>query len=218
MAALVPQLETRRPTIFTTQALLSVSLYGLILAVPVLISMMVVSVVQFGMITFLVPCLTIAITLFFLPLGFGNPCIARLVRPLQPNPQVHQELYVVQLTRTPRSRSGLLAILEDADDIGFLNFADSILIFSGDSFHLSVPYDKIKDFKLRNAGWRALFLYGAPITFSVVNLPEEGSFTFVERSSCVLPTSRRTARKMYLHLRERIQAAASSAAVGSDQP
>ncbi len=207
MPAAIPQLEVKPPTIFTTGVVLSMSLYGLILVIPVFISMMVVSVLHFGALTFLVPLATIAVTAFFLPVGFGNPYVARLVRPLRPQSAVHQNCYVVQLTRNPRNRSGLLALLEDADDIGCLCFTESALVFNGDSVRLTLPYDQIKDLRQRNAGWRALFAYGSQTAFSVASLPEAGSFLFAERSSCLLTTSRRNANVMYQRLCEKIQMA-----------
>ena len=204
MPASVPKIEVRPPTLLTPRAILGMSLYGLVLLVPVFISMAIVSVLQFGVATVLVPLATIAATTFLLPLGFGNPYVIRLVRSLRPASDA-QVGYVVQLTRTPRNRSGLMAILEDADDIGCLIFAESALVFNGDSIRLTVPYDQIEDLKLKNAGWRAMFAYGAQTVFSVASLPEAGSFTFAERSSCLLPTSRRIAKRMYQRLWERTQ-------------
>src|SRR5258708_374141 len=119
------QLEVRPATLFGGRAVIAISLYGLILVIPVLLSMMIVSVLQFGVLTFLLPLGTIAVATFFLPLGFGNPHVTKLVRPLMPAPNARQDTYIVQLTRKPRNRSGLGAVLEDADDIGFLSLTDS---------------------------------------------------------------------------------------------
>src|SRR5215472_1261918 len=149
MPADVPRMEVRPPTILTSKAIVATSLYGLILLVPVLLSMMWVSTIQFGVASFLIPLIAIALATFFLPLGFGNPYVARLVHPLKPAESGECDIYIVQLTRNPRNRSGLMAILEDADDIGFLNFTHSSLIFCGDSVRLTVPYDQIKDLTVR---------------------------------------------------------------------
>jgi len=200
MIAGAAQLEVKPPTILTPRAIVTISLYGLILVVPVLVSMMVVSVLQFGALTFVVPLGTIALATFFLPLGFGNPYVTKLVRPLHPRSNGDLDFYVVQLTRNPRNRSGLLALLEDADDIGYLSFTDSVLVFNGDSIRLTVPFDHIEELKRQTTGWRALFAYGPQTTFSVAGLGEAGTFAFVERSSWVLPTSRRNASQMYQRL------------------
>src|SRR5258708_1318506 len=120
MPASSAQLEVRPPTLLKGGAVFTISLYGLILVIPVFLSMMIVSVLQFGVITLLVPLGTIGLATFFLPLGFGNPHVTKLVRRLLP-PSNHQpDTYVVQLTRNPRNRSGFMAVLENADDIGWL--------------------------------------------------------------------------------------------------
>lgn len=195
-----PQLEVNPPTLLNARAVVVICLYGLILVVPVLVSMIFVSMVQFGVITFLVPLATIAVATFFLPLGFGNPHVTKLVRPLRPQSNPDHDVFVVQLTRNPRKRSGLLAVLEDADDFGFLSFTDSALVFNGDSIQLTVPFDKINELKPQTVGWRALFAYGPQIAFSVAGLAEEGTFAFAERSSWLLPTARKNARQMYQRL------------------
>jgi hypothetical protein len=165
----------------------------------------------------LLPLLTIAVATFFLPLGFGNPYIARLVQRLRNSPNSPKEMFVVQLTRMPRSRSGLLALLEDADDIGLLHFTDSALVYTGDSVRLTAPYEVIREVKLRNAGWRALFAYGSQTVFSVASLPGAGTFIFAERSSCIFPTSRKNARRMYRALSKRISSMSHESAQKTQQ-
>jgi hypothetical protein len=209
----VPQIEVRPPTLFTPKAIVVTILYGFILLIPVLFSIVFVSVLQFGAITFLVPMITISVATFFLPLGFGNPYVVRLFRQVRPISEDPQDCHLVQLKRVPRSRSGLLGILEDADDLGFLNLCDSALIFEGDSVRLTVPYNHIQDLRLQNAGWRALFAYGAQTSFKVAGLPQEGRFIFAERSSSLLHTSRKNARCIYQRLLRRIQASTEHEAV-----
>ncbi len=187
------------------------NLFGVVLMAPVLASMMVISVVQFGIITFLAPLGTIAIATLFLPLGFGNPYVARLVRNLRPSEGELLESFVVQLTRVPRLRSGLWAVLDNADDIGWLIFTNDTVVFNGDSVRLSVPYYEIHDLKRRNAGWRALFAYGAQVSFRIASMPNEGSFVFAERASWFLPSSRRISARMYQKFFERTQGQSSQA-------
>ena len=196
-----PELEIKTPTLLTAGAFSAITLWGLLMGLPVLAAMMVVSVLQFGTLTFLIPLATIAVTLFFLPLGFGNWYVARLVRPLRPTANAQNDLFLVQLTRHPRVRTGLSAILDDADDIGFLVFDDSKVVFIGDSVRLSVPWDQIRDVRLETSGWRALFVYGPRSSFSVAGLCEAGRFAFAERSSWHLPGSRGNARRIYERLR-----------------
>jgi hypothetical protein len=205
MIASAPELEVKSPTIFSPLAVLTTCIWGLVLVIPVIISMMVVSVLHLGTLTFLIPLATIGLATFFLPLGFGNPYVARLARPLQPPADQYQAIYLVQLTRKPRNRSGLLAVLEDADDIGFLSFSDSILAFHGDSVRLKVAYDRIENLKLQNAGWRALFAYGPKTVFSIAGQPDAGTFAFAERASWHLPGSRKNACEMYRCLARKTQ-------------
>jgi hypothetical protein len=205
------KIVVKEPTLLTGGAVLVSSLYGLVLLVPALASILVVSVLQFGPITFLLPLGVIAVASFFLPLGFGNPYVVCLARRLPRPSDAAQEVYIVQLTRLPRYRSGLLAVLEDADDIGLLQFTDGSLVFSGDATELTVPYGQIRDLRRRNAGWRSLFVYGGKTGFSVAGWPREGEFLFVERSSWLLPASRKVARRMYERLAREVQAAAPKA-------
>jgi len=200
---LLPQLEIKPATILSPGAVLTMSLFGFVLLLPVLVSMMVVSVLKFGLVTFLLPLATIAAATFFLPFGFGNPYVAKLVRSLKPDSGGPKQLYIVQLTRVPRQRSGLWAILEDADDIGWLQLTESSLVFVGDSVRLSVPYEHIGELRQQNAGWRALFAYGSQMAFSINGLPEAGTFLFAERASWLLPTSRKLAAQIFQHLREK---------------
>src|SRR5215469_8825112 len=105
MPETVARIETRVPSLFTPGAIITTSLFGLVLVIPVLFSMLLVSVLQFGVVTFLLPLLTIVMATFFLPLGFGNPYIARLVQQLRPGSISPKETFIVQLTRMPRHRS-----------------------------------------------------------------------------------------------------------------
>jgi hypothetical protein len=204
MIASGPELEVKAPSIFTPWAVLTVSICGLILVIPVILSMMVVSVLHFGTLIFLIPLFMVGLATFFLPLGFGNPYVAKLARPLRPAADQYQALYLVQLTRKPRNRSGFLALLEDADDIGFLCFSESALAFHGDSFRLKIPYECIEKLELRNAGWRAMFAYGPQTVFSVRGLTDAGTFAFAERASWHLPGSRKNALEMYRRLEQKI--------------
>ncbi len=206
-----PELHTRPATIFTSRTILTMCFWGVLLMLPVLVSFLVVSVLRFGVLTFVIPLLTIAAATFFLPLGFGNSYIAGRFRPLRPPEPDPENVFFVQLTRHPRTRSGWLALLEDADDIGFLSLTDSAVVFDGDSVRLTAPYAEIKDLQLQNAGWRALFAYGPRTAFSLSSLPDAGKFTFAERSSWHLPGSRRNARQLYERMSRRVRSLPGSA-------
>ena len=82
---------------------------------PFLLLVLVVSVTQFSLLTALIPLLVVAATAYFLPFGLGNTHVTRLVRSLNPAAAQGGEGFIVQLTLSPRLRSGLRALLEDAD-------------------------------------------------------------------------------------------------------
>lgn len=182
----------------------AVNAYGALLAAPFVISVLVVSVTKFGLLTALIPLSVVAATAYFLPFGLGNTHITRLVRSLNPTVAKRGEGFVVQLTLSPRLRSGLRALLEDADDIGYLTFSGNELLFQGDSVKLSVPFDRIELVRPRNIGLRGLFVYGRRIKVVVSGLPQVESVEFAERSSWLLPTSQAITRRLYQRLSTRI--------------
>ena len=193
-------IEIVQPKLFTTGAVAVVSAYGLLLAAPIFTSMLVVSVIGYGILTVLIPLLVVAATAYFLPFGLGNTHVTRLVQSLNPAAGKSDDGFIVQLTLSPRIRSGLRAILEDADDIGYLSFTPTELQFQGDSVQLSIPFDQIQQVRPQNIGLRGLFLYGRRIKIVASGLPQVASFAFAERSSWLLPTSRAITRKMYQRL------------------
>jgi hypothetical protein len=197
-------IEVAQPKLFTAGAVAVVNAYGALLAVPFFISVLVVSVTKFGLLTALIPLLVVAATAYFLPFGLGNTHITRLVQSLNPAAAQGGEGFIVQLTLSPRLRSGLRALLEDADDIGYLTFSGNELLFQGDSVKLSVPLDRIERVRPQNIGLRGLFVYGRRIKVVVSGLPQIESVEFAERSSCLLPTSRAITRRLYQRLSTRV--------------
>ena len=189
-------IEIAQPKLFTAGAVVLVNAYGLLLAAPFLVSILVVSVIKYGILTALIPLLVVAATAFFLPFGLGNTHITRLVQSLHPAAGKSDDGFIVQLTCSPRIRSGLRAILEDADDIGYLSFTRTELLFQGDSVQLSIPFDQIQQVRPQNIGLRGLFVYGRRIKVVASGLPQITSFEFAERSSWLLPTSRAITRKL----------------------
>jgi len=194
------RIEIKEPRLFTTRAVFVVCAYGAFLCLPVFISFLVVSLHRVGILSSLYPLLVMAATAYFLPFGFGNPYVSRLVRSLHPPPRQEQQGFIVQLTLSPRIRSGLRAMVEDADDIGYLTFSGSELVFSGDSIKLSIPFSQIKQVRLRNIGLRGLYVYGPRIVLVVPALANIESLEFAERSSCLLPASRKASRQLYERL------------------
>jgi hypothetical protein len=212
MTPAAAQFQCSPPRSLTFGTVLLLSAYGLLLVIPVLLSIIIVSLLHLSLLTFLLPVLAVALTTFLLPLGFGNPYVVRLARSLPPNPAMTPSSFVVQLTFSPRLRSGLRALLEDADDIGWLSIGECALSFYGDSVQLSIPFSQIRDVRTESIGWRGLFLYGRPTVVSISGLPNVNTLKLAERASWLLPASRSNARKLYGALRTRVSLGGRDAA------
>jgi len=203
MPAGMPHVEVSAPRLLGVGAVAIIWAYGLLVAVPVVVAALVISVCQFGLLSFLLPLAAIGITVIFLPFGCGNAHVSRIVAALKRAAPDDQDGYTVQLTLRPRLRSGLRAFAEDADDMGFLTLADSELVFQGDSVKLTLPWGQINEVRTRNVGWRGLFVYGGRIVVTATGLPNVKAIEFAERSSLLLPSSRKASRELC----ERLEAA-----------
>jgi len=200
------KIEISEPRLFTAGAVAIVNAYGLLLVAPIFASILVVSVIKFGVLTVLIPALMVAATAYFLPFGLGNTYVTRLVRSLNSAAGNGADGFVVQLALSPRLRGGLRAILEDADDIGYLSFSGTELRYQGDSVKLTVPHGCIKAVAPENIGLRGLFVYGRRIKVVVAGVSEIESLEFAERCSWVLPTSRAVTRKLHGRLSAMVRA------------
>ena len=198
-------LEVGRPQRFNASAIVTVHAYGALLAIPLLVAVLVISSVKMSLGFLLaVPFAVIAATLFLLPFGRGNSYIVRQVRRTQPAAGRASNDFIVQLTCVPRLRSGLRAVLEDADDVGTLSLGGDALVFRGDSVRLAIPFSQISRVHRQNSGLRGLFIYGARLALDVEGLPNVVSLQFAERSSWLLPLSRQTTRKLYNQLAAKV--------------
>jgi hypothetical protein len=193
----VSNLEVTSPQVFTSGAIFVIAGFGVLLAMPVMFSLLAVTVIRLGMLSLLIPILTLAVTAYFLPFALGNPIVRKLVRSVDPRVGEIKDGFIVQMTLSPRIRSGLRALIEDADDLGYLGFTESGLIFQGDSVRLRIPWGQITEVRPQNIGWRGRYLYGSRIKISAVGIPNVESVTFSERSSLLLPTSKRVTRKLH---------------------
>ena len=208
----IGSVEVTSPKVFTWAAIFVIAGCGVLLAAPVLASLLAVTVLRLGVLTALIPVLAIAVTAYFLPFGLGNPVVKRLVRSRKLD--AGEDGFIVQMTLSPRIRSGLRAVIEDADDLGYLSFTGSELIFQGDSVRLQIPWGQIAEVRPENIGWRGRYLYGSRIKITVAGIPNVEAVTFSERASLLLPTSKRITRK----LRERICAGKDSARAEEKSP
>jgi hypothetical protein len=185
------------PARFGAGAQFAVHACGLVLVLPVLAAALVMSLGKFALWKLLLPLAAVAGTAYFLPFGLGNAFLTRLARALDPAAGKDPDAFIVQLTLSPRIRSGLWAELEDADDIGCLRLTEAELRFEGDSVKVSLPYSQIARLRPRNIGLRGLFVYGRRIVVEVSGLSEASALEFAERSSWVLPASRRTTQRLW---------------------
>lgn len=183
--------------------MLVVAGYGFLLMLPVLVSLLAVSVVQFSLWTWLLPLLSLALATLFLPFGFGNPHVKRLAARPAVDAGSAAERFLVQVTFSPRLHSGLRARMEDADDIGWLSLTEAGLVFRGDAVSLSIPYASIQAMRPHTIGLRGLYLYPC-LTLRVAGLPRITALTFAERACCFLPNSRAQARKLAQLIADRV--------------
>jgi hypothetical protein len=210
MASTGAKLEIQSARLFTGSAVLIVCAFGLLLALPVLLSMLVVSSLHLGIWTALVPLVAICTATVFLPFGFGNTYVARLARLVKPAEWEDAKCFVVQITLNPRIHSGLRAVLEDADDIGSLNVSASELLFQGDSVRFSIPYSQLKDLRLQTIGLRGLFVYPR-LAITLSGVAGISEMRIAERAGWFLPTSRRITRELHYRLAGRVQNGPGSA-------
>ena len=201
-----PRIEVGPPKVFTTAGVLLINAYGLLLLIPLVITILTISLIKLGLLTWLLPVLVVVVTVYLLPFALGNSRVVRLVGSLNAAAGRGEDSFVVQLTCWPRIRTGFRALLEDADDIGCLNLTGSELVFRGDSVKLTIPFDCIEEVRPQNVGLRGLFVYGPRITLVVSGLPEIKSVEFAERSSRLLHSSRKTTRKLYERLAAKVDA------------
>src|SRR6266699_3244630 len=117
MSVKAPRIEVGPPKLFTTAGLLLINAYGLSLVIPFVISILAVSLLKFGLLTWLLPVLLLVATTYLLPFALGNSRVVKLVGSLNVAAGKGEDSFVVQLTCWPRIRSGFRALLEDADDI-----------------------------------------------------------------------------------------------------
>lgn len=188
-------IEVRSPRYFSLGAVLVFSAYGLALLLPALFSMLIVSSVPFSWMTYAIPLCALGFATALLPFGFGNTYAERLAGRYKPQPIDGAPPVLVQITFWPRVRSGVRSVIEDADDIGWIYWTDSQLIFQGDSVSLRVPLTSLRFLRLENSGMRAMFLYSR--VRIETQEPVAQKFWIAERSSWNLLGSRATGRALF---------------------
>lgn len=204
------QIEVREPQLFSHTAVAILNCFAMLLIVPLLLAFgAVVLLVKIQppsiVMTVLVLHLALAITIYFLPFWLGNPYVTYLVRLFERAPPTKRRRFIVQVTFDPRLRTGLRGLAEDADDIGVLTFDDADLVFEGDSITIRLPLNQVSGLKLKNIGWRGLWLASERVTISIVNVPGVNSLEICERFSWTIRKSRRITQELYQLLEFQMQ-------------
>jgi hypothetical protein len=104
--------------------------------------------------------------------------------------QAPEGAHVCQISMTPKICCGLRAVLEDADDIGYLSISDNSVVFKGDTIDFSIPKAEISDIRSCSIGWRGYWIAGRRIKLAVSGHEKFKEIEISERHSCTIPGSR----------------------------
>jgi hypothetical protein len=188
-------IEISQPRRFGLGAILGIYAFGFLLIIPILIAVLIVSLMRLGLFTLAIPLLVTMGTIYIIPF-VGNAYISRVVRGHALPPAQDGSRFIVQITFSPRICAGLRALLEDADDVGHLTITQTEIIFRGDSVNLTIPFSQIRNIQAENVGLRGLYIAAGRIRLEVGGMDEFQTVEIAERSSRVLPTSRRISREL----------------------
>jgi hypothetical protein len=207
----IAQIDTSPPKHFTAKAVFLINACGVFLLIPIGIAVLLtnLSLIFFPSLAFCVSVLLLAaiLPIYFFPLGLGNYYVTRLTKRFHPNTIESESRFTVQVALSPRIKFGIRAFMEDADDVGYLFFTSTSIIFEGDSIKLSLPFNQIERIDSKNIGWRGLWICGPRLVVTPKGLPNVTSLVFAERSSLALPSSRRTAKNLYRCLSRKLPSA-----------
>ena len=81
-----PQIEVCPPKLLTIPGVLLIYVYGLLLFIPFLVSVVAISSLKLGSMTWLILIALAALTLYMLPFAQGNARVVRMVRTLNAFP------------------------------------------------------------------------------------------------------------------------------------
>jgi hypothetical protein len=126
----------------------------------------------------------------------NNFYVGRLVRRHIARPENGQDAFVVQIALNPRVYGGLRGLLEDADDVGYLRFADDGLEFEGDSVNVRLPYHRIDRIEDCNVGVRGFWVVGRRVRVYTKSLPPYSRFEFLEREGLAIRRTRQVSESI----------------------
>ena len=145
----------------------------------------------------------LAVMLMLFPVMLANPFVILLLRLSRQRPPDPGE-FVCQVMITPRLQRGLRAVLEDAEDVGYLRVGPDELVFTGDHVQLALPRARIAAVRDTNAGWRGLWLCGRRISVVTGAFPGYTALEFLERQSWHVLGAQLVSRKLLAVLLARL--------------
>jgi hypothetical protein len=202
MNAAAAKYEIRAPRLLHRWSILTLNLYGVLLMLPILAAFVYVSLARLSWWSVGVPLGAVALSMFFLPFGFGNLSLRQwarsIIAPVGGSPPIAVQ---VRILPPPVVRSTPRKWMEDADDIGLASGQDGLLLFHGDATTIMLPKACVGSVKRRNIGWRGFFVYGGRTIVTVRGVPGLEQLEFAERESLILPQSWSAARRLLRSLR-----------------
>lgn len=105
----------------------------------------------------------------------------------------------------PANTERLPGVIEDADDVGYLTLEERALTFSGDSVHMTIPFERIRAVHGDNVGWRGLFVTAGRITVEISGSDDFEAVEIAERSSRVVLSSRKITREMFARIKGKVK-------------
>lgn len=199
------KIEISKPRRFGVLSILTKYVFSFLLAIPLVAAFFILSTVrnlgQFW--TLAVPLLALAATVYFLP-SLGNVYVRWVLRGVRAQMTDNsRQTPIVQITLCPRIRSGFRALIEDADDVGYLSLTESELQFHGDSLQVILPFEQLKAVHGENVGLRGAYLSGGRIRLDISGRDDFEAIEIAERTSLVLPASRRITRNLFEQIKAR---------------
>ena len=135
--------------------------------------------------------ITYAVAIYLIPVINGNPWVSRLVKKTLEMDSLDGNAVICQIKFTPQLHGGIRGFIEDADDVGYIQFGDESISFSGDQIQLVLPYSSLKSYSHFNAGWRGLWLTGRKIRIETDAFEGYEFIESYERQSTTVLTSRK---------------------------
>jgi hypothetical protein len=108
--------------------------------------------------------------------------------------------HICQISMTPKLCSGLRAVLEDADDIGYLTISGDSVEFKGDCVDFSIPKAEISGVRSCNIGWRGYWIAGKRIKLTISEHDKFKEIEISERHSWTIPDSRSIADEIHARI------------------